>query len=178
MIRLSLLLVAMGVMFTLLIGYAPEASRSRIESLLSGQLNSSAVTRVDLYSESWQSIMLHPWGTGWGSFELLGGADYRYPHNLVLETLVEMGWIAGAAFVGWVLWRCVATWHHGGTFEGMAILGVTAFTFVNAMVSGDLNDNRVLFFSIGMGYALSMVARTEQPVTRRTDRLSYVVQAS
>jgi O-antigen ligase len=138
---------------------APELAQSRIGSTVSGQLDRSAVTRLDLYRLAWNAAIGHPRGLGWGGFARVAPEPYRYPHDILLEVLVEDGWVAGILFLLWlaVAWRRARAAASG--FEGSAVLGLVTFMALNAIVSGDVNDNRTLFLMIGIAFASSAVMR-------------------
>ena len=92
-------------------------------------------------------------GAGIGSFAYFYPADqFRvYPHNMILEVLSELG------VIGLFLWLGMIAIALSGLFktqqwrEPMVImaLGFFTFTFLNAMISGDIVSNRLLFTSLG-----------------------------
>lgn len=119
----------------------------------------SAATRLILYQkaiELWGNSPI--WGTGTGQFGIaVTGEDMRlYPHNILLELGAETGILGifvfltmiGLAFAGGV--GCL---HRGkGATKGVAryLLVAGFFALLNAMISGDINDNRVLFTLVGL----------------------------
>jgi O-antigen ligase len=116
----------------------------------------SASVRMHLFSEAtrlWSQAPLL--GQGIGSFSLLTlGEDIRlYPHNLFLEVMAELG-IIGLVMMGAMLrfaWRSLGPWHviRDDPWR-ILILMLFMSTFFNAMISGDIADNRVLFGILGL----------------------------
>ncbi|AGB39020.1 O-antigen ligase family protein [Natronococcus occultus] len=103
---------------------------------------------------------LHPGmlvlGEGFGAWPVLidPGSDTRYyPHNMLFEILFELGIVGlvlvGALF-GYVVLHAAHDWlaHPEPTHVVLGILLV--YMLVNAMVTGDLNDDRYLFAIVGV----------------------------
>lgn len=89
-------------------------------------------------------------GTGTAGYaRLFPWRDWSYPHNLPLEVLAEYG-LLGAAVFGLHIYL-VAKRVYGriaaqlGREELMWLVGLITFGFAS-LVSGDLNDNRLLWF--------------------------------
>lgn len=98
-------------------------------------------------------------GHGCGSFPLLVGfRDARlHPHNIVLEIAAEMGLVGLGLFTALNVYALKLL----GTLQRvrsdpwrMLVLMLYAGALVNAMVSGDLHDNRSLFLVIGLSCCL------------------------
>ncbi|MEM4780796.1 MAG: O-antigen ligase family protein [Halalkalicoccus sp.] len=94
-------------------------------------------------------------GAGLGSWPIaMGRGDERgYPHNVVLELLYELGLVGAALFFALLavgLATLVRGWRAHRRPEAVAIGALCLFTLLNAMVTGDLNDNRFLFAIIGL----------------------------
>ncbi|HOI72952.1 MAG TPA: O-antigen ligase family protein [Syntrophales bacterium] len=119
-------------------------------------IGESPLLRLDYY---WRALRL--WveapilGHGLGSWPLLVGfGDIKeYPHNVILELLVELGLVGFLLFLAIPLralyqnrflkaTQCVPTL--------LIILMIFVDLFVNALCSGDLSDNRLLFAAAGM----------------------------
>ena len=142
----------------------------RVLDFLSGQQNNSSLTREFFWLKSLDYIGSSPQGIGWGNFvKLPGMAIYgnaqgaQYPHNLILETFVEGGWLVGFA----VLLYLVASIVRAGLFSvspvSAAIYGLLVFSTFNAMVSGDINDSRLLWILLSCSWLVRKppVARPE-----------------
>jgi O-antigen ligase len=95
----------------------------------------------------------HPWfGAGLGSWPLLAGYadESRYPHNLFAELLSECG-LAGLSL--FLLLCCVSLLilatsrnHPNKRLVGALFL----YALINAMVSGDMPNNRFIFVALGL----------------------------
>lgn len=94
-------------------------------------------------------------GQGIGAFPVLvGNIDQRlYPHNLILEILAELG-VVGlflyGAMLSYVFWALGPLSLIRRDPFRMLILMLFVNVFVNAMVSGDIPDNRLLFGILGL----------------------------
>lgn len=81
----------------------------------------------------------------------------EYPHNIVLELLSEMGLLGLLSFFVLLLplrhLVVLGTQKTFATDFGLAAL-LSMFFLVNAMASGDLNDNRVLFMFLGLSASI------------------------
>lgn len=153
--------LAAGVIFLAVQGgltTASDESGSRITRFVQGELGPSELTRVDAYRKSGALMLERPLGIGWGGFASevdqtgQGGHERQYPHNLVLEALLEGGWLPGGALIllaGLSLLRSLR--HRPASLELRALFLFLCFALGNAMVSGDLNDNRLLFALMAMG---------------------------
>lgn len=102
--------------------------------------------------EHWQESPLY--GHGIGSFPLLidRGDTRLYPHNIVLEALVELG-IIGLVLMVLPFVAGVTMLFRGGVFEDpvtVMIVMMLANTLLNAQVTADIPDNRLLFMMIGL----------------------------
>ncbi|MFD3446621.1 O-antigen ligase family protein [Microbacteriaceae bacterium 4G12] len=98
---------------------------------------------IDLFEEN--PIM----GNGIGGFGYTyNGSDTRgYPHNIFLELMAELGVLGGLVFL-LLLIKCIKPYFLAGSKRNhtqYALFIIFLFYFLNANVSGDLNDNRVMF---------------------------------
>lgn len=161
--RMVLVLV---VVITALFGglqFGPQASLIRIESFLYGSIGPSTMVRWEAAASSIALISTHPLGIGIGGFEreaaiISGNSLIVYPHNILLEVLLEAGWVAGIYFIltiGWALLRMLQSRHgQDSQLELKFLFCLSLFALSNGLVSGDLNDNRLLFGLIGIGLSL------------------------
>lgn len=115
---------------------------------------SSALTRFALYREALGLWSRSPiWGNGVGQFSVaVAGEDIRlYPHNIILELGAETGLIGVLIFVAMLGVAFVKPLFTLDIRKGLAktvtryLLVACCFALLNAMVSGDINDNRILF---------------------------------
>jgi len=106
-------------------------------------------------------------GHGFGSFSTNGEFVANYPHNLFLEVLYESGGFAAAGAVALVVAGLVAARSASRRgLVGVTVAGVLVATLINAMVSGDLNDNRPLFMMISAALTLSRIGLVERRESR------------
>jgi len=132
----------------------------------------SATKRLEFYAETLQAIPDNLWlGQGVGSWSVaFMGKDTRdYPHNLFLETTFEEG-LTGQILlliflgaVGLAAYRVAK----GSGFRYGVLLIVMMYCVTVTMFSGDLDDDRLIWFWAGIVIA---VLRNMQPyyiVTRR-----------
>ncbi len=124
---------------------------SRLLIAFSSQGDSSLIARISHYRDSIRLFSQNPlFGYGVGSYPLLvGEIDSRYyPHNIVLEVLVEngvIGFLLLITFFGTCAAHLIRVWDKRDEYYFIAI-----YLAINSFVSGDLNDNRLLFFYIIM----------------------------
>lgn len=119
----------------------------------------SFLTRLDLYRaalDQWATSPILGGGTGQFAVAVMGADERLYPHNIVLELGAENGLIGVLAFaimIGIAFREGLTRLHNGGRFAktvGRYLLVASCFSLLNAMVSGDINDNRILFAFLGL----------------------------
>lgn len=128
----------------------------RLQVLFSNDVGASAGMRIQMYEQALEIWSVHPFGgAGIGGWPVLAGwGDQKmYPHNLFLEILSEYG------IIGFILVSTFAFYAFRKLFAGrpvnksilkIVVLSIFANAFVNAMLTGDLSDNRVLFAMVGL----------------------------
>lgn len=132
--------------------------------------DTSSAARATLWRDAAGYIARHPFGSGWGglstrhgNFQLLGLDGLNYPHNVLLEITAEAGWIAGAAAIAF-LGIGLSRLRRASTEPYRAVLfGMAMFFVLNALVSGDVNDNRLMWAAVAVAFAIPR-ARSRQPV--------------
>ena len=128
----------------------------------------STRTRLDMWDSAWQAISSRPLsGVGSGGFaEWYSGKDVReYPHNVFLEVGSELG-VFGILLLFLLLAIPLRTWFRSAQVRmpdeeillRICVLGLLVAGWANAMVSGDLNDNRLAWMACGF-----VVAACRQP---------------
>jgi O-antigen ligase len=144
-------------------------------------LGDSAKIRLNLYEEAirlWTSSPI--WGVGTGGFAIAvaGSAFVReYPHNIILELGAETGFLGVFVFTTMI---CVvfsigfadvrnSTGFTRITARYLVVAG--CFALLNAMISGDINDNRMLFTFVGLlgcipRFQISVVAIDDSTIPR------------
>ena len=130
----------------------------------------SVATRLDLYRTAIKLWADSPiWGGGTGQFGVaVAGEDIRlYPHNIVLELGAETGIIGVLGFVtmiGLAFTKGFICLHSEKGFAKIVaryLLVAGCFALLNAMVSGDINDNRILFTLVGLLAATDRFGNSE-----------------
>jgi len=127
--------------------------------ILLTEVGDSAATRLSFYQvvfDQWAKSPL--WGVGTGQFSAsVTGEDIRlYPHNIFLELAAETGLFGVLVFTTLVghsfIKGLICLYKRKGSFRISCryLLVAFCFTLVNAMVSGDVNDNRILFCFIAL----------------------------
>lgn len=171
--RLSRTLAALGVFAAAAWYYYANAStevQERFQALLANDRGRSVNLREYMWDRAWEVAQDHPFGIGWGNLsEHLGGVS-NYPHNILLEVAAEAGWIAGAGLIVVVLAAYRRVYRHArATSEpaSLALIALLTFWVANAMVSGDVNDNRGVFIFAG---ACLAIARSPAPGGRQPGR--------
>jgi O-antigen ligase len=102
-------------------------------------------------------------GVGWANFssvlrngEALDSGDRQYAHNVVLETFVEGGWIAGLATLVFLVLSLVRLRRLATTPVGVVLFAMGVYFVVNAMVSGDVNDNRMMWATLALPWIVPL----------------------
>ena len=170
----------------------PERVTSRIATLWeSGYTAKRAVgTRTEMFvwavRRSPERLIL---GHGTGAYAVdRGGQDERsYPHNIVIELLYEQG-LVGAIIISLFLWLIFRRWRQAarfvrlyeldiGIFQAVHIAGLLfLFAFMQALKSGDINDNRFMFFCAGLVLAtLNCVRRSIEDITFENEPITEEV---
>jgi capsular polysaccharide biosynthesis protein/O-antigen ligase len=146
-------LVGVGILVAF--SLAPLYSRDRIVDLLRGNTAGSVDSRVHLVGDALDVLDRNPLGVGWGGFQAEAFAGYRYPHNLALEVLAEAGLLFGGIFLIW--FALLVARAHRATVDssGGTVFALLVCVLGGAMVSGDLNDNRLTFYVLGIAVAAS-----------------------
>ncbi len=141
----------------------PEVSLERFDLLVNRpDDDTSFQARVQVMEDAWALFTTRPllgWGTG--SVSVYGaGQEQKYPHNILLELAAETGLVGLGlylAVVGMVLERLLRGWQQRMETSHLCLVFLTLvlFTLLNAMVSGDLSDNRDMWLFAGMALAVS-----------------------
>jgi len=131
---------------------APRGSLLRVQAFFHGQYGASETYRANALREAWRLIPDAPWGIGWGGFATRvdpeRGLGRQYPHNLLAEVTLESGWICGITTLVILMAAMAAAWSRSFLPGAQVALAGVVFYLINALVSGDLNDNRPLFMFI------------------------------
>ncbi|MEW9698216.1 O-antigen ligase family protein [Paenibacillus sp. SI8] len=172
LITLDKRLKSLGVMFLVLLVLAvPLASAGAFDTVIyrfsrlteDPNGGKSAAGRIDRYATAIAMWSEHPVvGEGVGSFPIqYNGLDTTgYPHNIFLEILSETGIVGLILFLALLLAALhrlfvdsikLKIWLNSAHL--CVLLGFT-YMFMNANVSGDLNENRVFFSFMALCFSL------------------------
>ncbi|MGE5631379.1 MAG: O-antigen ligase family protein [Caulobacteraceae bacterium] len=134
----------------------PQASFDRVMQFLNGEVSTSLNTRITLYTNSIESIKNNAFGIGFGNAQnvinknISDGITYTYPHNIILEIFLECGWLIGLLFITFWGFSIFHAYKKAKLNENfMFTFTVLLFLFLNAIVSGEIND-RMLFAFVGL----------------------------
>lgn len=167
----------------------PEIATARVVTVWKSgyHMKEAAYARTEMFIWTARRIPEHPiLGHGTGAFATdRGGQDERaYPHNIILESLYEQG-LVGAVIVGLFLWLIFRRWRQAsrfvylyeldiGIFQIVHMAGLLfLFLFTQAMKSGDINDNRFMFFGAGLVIAaFSLVRRSVEEISLENELIA------
>lgn len=175
-LRALLVLAVVAAVVARIVTGAAASVQDRFLLLLADDKGASVNVREALWRTSWEAIQLDPFGRGWGGLSPALTPVSDYPHNILLEVAGEGGVIAVAGLLFVVvlaIWRTVHAVRTGDA-SALAIFALVVFWFVNALVSGDINDNRGLFVVLAAALAVEMrsiadmAQQTSHPTGRRT----------
>jgi O-antigen ligase len=142
----------------------PEGSSQRLEEAVRDPVASlESDARYTTFGQAVGLIERDPLvGIGAGGFESVGTLDHppeSYPHNLFLETWSELGLAAAVVLIGSVVAVLVGLWRGAwllppGPACGLlyVVMAVLLFNLLAAQVSGDLNQNRTFWSSLGLAW--------------------------
>jgi hypothetical protein len=109
--------------------------------------------RQILYEVAIDAITQYPAGIGLGGFSTLASIPgARYPHNLLMEITVELGWLAGLFSVGVLVY--IWQFYEKVFRTNIEIAGVYAlflYSLLNSMFSGDLSSAKEVYITISLG---------------------------
>ncbi|MGH8080976.1 MAG: O-antigen ligase family protein [Lysobacter sp.] len=146
---------------------APQGIQERLASLVVSNYSGSDVLRINLYEVSFSMLRQTLFGQGFGAFEA-SGALQPYPHNLLIETLIEPGLIFTVFFFALIAYsiRCLyrtAKRSQGRDMVSTFLCALAIYSLANAMFSGDITSPKELYLC--MFFALS-TALTVRPALR------------
>lgn len=138
-----------------------SAGAERVLSFLNGEADASTAARNQIWDYAFSIAGQYPQGIGWGSFpryanvsQMTNEDGRMYPHNLFLEGFVEGGWIVGGVLLMFVIIAFRRLQKHATTPALATFLGLLAFALTNALVSGDFNDQKLMWVALGLAFAL------------------------
>lgn len=125
---------------------------ARVATFLAGEQDTSVAARTRFWDVAHAHIQVLPLGGGWGYFgiqpevaPLASEGGQLYPHSIMLEITLEAGWFAGFSLT---LFAIVTLFHllrRSVDRVSLTFLVFLVYTLTNAMLSGDINDNRLMW---------------------------------
>ena len=121
----------------------------------------STQTRFELVDRSIELMAKYPFGVGMGNWQYMANEyntsfliPHKYPHNLLLELINEHGIIVASLFVFLLIYSiylgylkmCRYSSEKSSIYNFLFYLSV--YLFLNVMLSGSLNDSRLLFVTL------------------------------
>lgn len=132
-----------------------------------GIVSASARGRIDRFNEAVSIWINKPvLGQGFGSFgEIYAKGVHDYPHNLFLEVLSELGMV-GFIVITILLIRSLIHIIQMMKDENIrknyifiTVVSLYLITFINSMVSGDINSNRIMFTFLSLIFVLPTILK-------------------
>jgi len=134
----------------------------KTERLITKDSRSKNARLVFIY-RSFDLMKVYPLGVGLGNWQIYANKydathllKHQYPHNLILEIFVELGFITGALFIILLLKvlffsykRMLKYNHQGNTFYPL-LFYLKFYLILNSFFSGSLVDSRFLFVIMAM----------------------------
>lgn len=146
---IGLLVVLAIILKPYIIDVIPEISIDKLQ-------DTEASSRTLLWTDSWNIFLNNMEGVGFGGYNQASieaqSMNLYYPHNIILEYLVEMGLFGGLLFV--VGLALVVMNHRPKFFKSdlyTLVFVLLVYAFIQAQVSGSINGNRFLFLFIAIG---------------------------
>lgn len=166
------ILIAIFSVLIILIPFSDKFSTLtyRLQTLFDSQGGGSSVLeRTARYEAALNMFKNAPLlGNGVGSFsiEYIGIDRREYAHNIILELLSEIGLLGFLVFAALILFGVLRVVNYSRnnvlSVEQKCVILASIFLFVNANVSGDLNDNRSLFTFISLMYMIPFYQKGER----------------
>jgi O-antigen ligase len=141
--------------------WIPQASFDYLRSL--AHPPQAMGTRSDLMALGVKMFSEHPFfGVGIQGFRFLSPnpLTYNYPHNLILELGSELGVLGAFSFLAIAvcafreMWKQLRDPNLSRNSPVLTVFLLLLFVFLDAMVSGDINDLRFMWFVFGLPYVL------------------------
>jgi O-antigen ligase len=150
---------------------APGRALSRISGLIANpDQDVSSLLRVEALRVSFEGALGAPFGRGVGSFSAVWtenvspryfGHHLHYPHNLIAETAIELGWVPTVlmlAVLGLAITRARDASAHP---LGEIVLLLLIYTLLQSFTRGAITDQRLLFSIVGCAIVLPQLLRAD-----------------
>ncbi len=140
-----------GIAALIVIPLLPPVFAERVGSFVTGEFTASDSDRLHMLSMSGDLFLGQPLGRGIGSFAT--HSRHAYPHNIALESLVELGWPFSMFLFSMLALAGVAGLHVLG--RKVNLMGAPQFlaalffySMFNAMFSGNLTSPKEMYFAM------------------------------
>jgi len=139
-------------------------------------------TRTDLMEFGLRTFLDHPlFGVGIQGYRYVtpNPLTYNFPHNLLLELGAELGIFAVLTFLALAfcsyraMFRVLRETYSENVTVYRTVFLILVLTCMNAAVSGEMNNDRLLFFMLSMPFVLERIVWREN--TARADSGEIVV---
>ncbi|WP_425538137.1 O-antigen ligase family protein [Microaceticoccus formicicus] len=156
---IPIIIVVLIIMFRFL----PKELLSRY--IGNSESNLSRNYRMQMYVLCINLISKYPLGIGIGQFYRYSPYYFlTYPHNIILEALVEGGWLFGT-YIIYTIFSSLRYFYKNifSDYSLLYVFSIFSFSVLNSMVSGDLLSTKLIFFCLGVycakKYGLKIVIR-------------------
>ena len=163
--RVALVATSLLVAVVLGLSAATDSAAGRFDGFVSGDVGTSITPRALFLRVSWSAILDAPEGIGWGAYEAIHPEDNNertHPHNLVVEILLEAGWLSGLLFVLVITGAVYLVLRLPASPERAALLTMMAYFGMESMFTGEINSSRPLFAMLGVGLVLAGLSRAQR----------------
>lgn len=144
-------------------------------------------TRSDLMEFGLRTFLDHPlFGVGIQGYRYVtpNPLTYNFPHNLLLELGAELGIFAVITFLALVvcsyraMFRVTREVYSENVILYRTIFLMLILTCMDASVSGEMNNDRLLFFMLSMPFVLERIVWKENTARADAGEIAVVPQAS
>lgn len=144
-----------------------EVATDRAFAWLSGERDESTDIREYLWQVASERVAFEPFGAGLGGFGMNHDvpSSLPYPHNLFLEVYYEAGWLTGTVLVIFIAVSLFLMWRRASEPVSAVLFGLLLFALANAMVSGDINDNRMMWMLLSCAWLLPRTGQQKAPAS-------------
>lgn len=125
--------------------------KSIINRLFNFEEEGSTGIRLELYGASLDLISSNPLGIGIGNFSSYVKLGYNFPHNLFLESLVELGWFSGIILISFIILALFGLFYMQNSLEKDLLLSLFILGLLNSMFSGDMTSPKELYILLPIG---------------------------
>lgn len=163
-LRLSVLLLLLSAIFFSTNLYKDISELGRTDRVFlniakRGGSSESTQTRYELAERSYDLMLKYPFGVGAGNWQFKANQynpthlmAHEYPHNLFFEIINEYGVLVGILLFLFILYITYISFSKMNNYSNKKSLYpllfyLWIFLLLNAMLSGSLNDSRLLFIT-------------------------------